>query len=110
MNYLTILLQAEGGGMDLWLMMGAIMVVFYFFMIRPQAKKAKEARNFRESLSKGAKVVTIGGIHGKVSEVKDTAVLLDVGGGMKIKVEKSAISSDSSGVMDEQTAKQAASA
>ena len=69
-----------------------IVVVFYFFMIRPQAKKQKEQKKFRESISKGDKVVTIGGIHGKVVEVKDTTIVIEVEGGMKMKVEKSAIS------------------
>lgn len=73
----------------------AIIGIFYFFMIRPQAKKAKEARKFRESLSKGTKVVTIGGIHGKVTEVQDKVVILDTGGA-KLRVEKSAISADGS--------------
>ncbi len=69
-----------------------IIAVFYFFMIRPQAKKAKEAKKFRESLAKGTKVVTIGGIHGKIIEVQEKTVLIDTNTGSKLKVEKSAIS------------------
>jgi len=80
-----------------------IVVVFYFFMIRPQAKRAKDAKKFRESLSKGTKVVTIGGIHGKVLEVQDKTVLIDTTTGSKLKVEKSAISPD--GVSEEAIAK-----
>lgn len=67
-----------------------VIVIFYFFMIRPQSKKAKEAKAFRENLEKGTKVVTIGGIHGKVLEVTETNVLLDCDGA-KLRVEKSAI-------------------
>lgn len=63
----------------------------YFFMIRPQMKRAKEARKFREGIQKGDKVVTIGGIHGKVLEVEATTVLIQVDSG-KIRIEKSAIS------------------
>jgi preprotein translocase subunit YajC len=51
-----------------WIMMGLLMVVFYFFMIRPQQKKAKDAKKFREALQKGSKVITIGGIHGRWSK------------------------------------------
>ena len=106
---LMIFLQAggDGPGYDLWLMMGAVMLVFYFFMIRPQAKKAREARKFREELKKGSRIVTIGGIHGKVTEVKESTVLVDVGGGNRMTFEKSAINMDSTGVMDESMAKQA---
>jgi preprotein translocase subunit YajC len=78
--------------MDQLIMLLLILAVFYFFMIRPQMKKQKELKKFRESLQKDDKVVTIGGIHGKVLEVNDTNVLLSCEGGTKIRVEKSAIS------------------
>jgi preprotein translocase subunit YajC len=71
-----------------------ILGVFYFFMIRPQVKRQKEAKKLRESLKPGDKVVTIGGIHGKVLEVADSTVLIS-SEGSKIRVEKSAISSSS---------------
>lgn len=90
----TILLQAEGGGAAQFIMLGLIVVVFYFFMIRPQLKKSKQQKKFRESLSKGDQIVTIGGIHGKVAEIKDTTVLIDVEGGNRLKIEKSAITSE----------------
>jgi len=80
-----------------------IIAVFYFFMIRPQAKRAKEAKKFREALAKGTKVVTIGGIHGKVVEVQEKTVLIDTTTGTKLKIEKSAISPD--GVSEETIAK-----
>lgn len=66
--------------------------VFYFFMIRPQMKKQKELKKFREGLAQGDKVVTIGGIHGKILEVTDTTVLISTEG-TKLRVDKSAISS-----------------
>ena len=71
-------------------------LVFYLFIIRPQSKKAKDDKKFRDELQKGNRVVTIGGIHGKVAEVKETTILLDVGEGKKLKVEKSAVSRDNS--------------
>jgi preprotein translocase subunit YajC len=85
-----------GQGGSTILMFGLMFVVFYLFMIRPQMKKTKEEKVFREGLKKGDRVVTIGGIHGKIVEVKDTTVLLDVGEGQKLKVEKAAVSKDNS--------------
>ena len=79
------------GGMQL-VMLLLILGVFYFFMIRPQMKKQKELKTFREKLAVGDKVVTIGGIHGKVLEIADTTVLLSCEGSAKIRVEKSAVS------------------
>lgn len=73
-----------------------IIVVFYFFMIRPQMKKQKEVKKFRENLQVGDKVVTIGGIHGKILEITDTTVLLSCESSTKIRFEKSAISMNSS--------------
>ena len=73
-----------------------IIVLFYFFMIRPQLKKSKEQKKFRENIKVGDKIVTIGGIHGKISEVQDTTFMITVEGGVKLKIEKNAISMDSS--------------
>jgi preprotein translocase subunit YajC len=85
--------QGEGG-IGSFLPIILIIVVFYFFMIRPQLKKSKEQKKFREGLAKGDKVVTIGGVHAKIAEVQETTVLIEVGEGMKLKVEKSAISAE----------------
>lgn len=68
-----------------------IVVVFYFFMIRPQMKKQKELKNFRANLKVGDKVVTIGGIHGKILEMRDTTIVIS-SEGTKLVFEKSAIS------------------
>jgi len=73
-------------------------VVFYFFMIRPQMKRQKELKKFRESLAKGDKVVTTGGIYGKVAEIKDNYVLLQVDDNVKLRVDKSAVVKDMSDV------------
>ena len=71
-----------------------VFVVFYFFMIRPQMKKTKEMNNYRSSLKKGDKVVTTGGVYGRVHEVRDNYIMLDAGGDIKLKVDKSALLKD----------------
>lgn len=84
-----------GGGSFQLIMMGAIILVFWLFMIRPQAKKAKEQKKFIENLQKGDKIVTIAGIHGTINKVNDDNTLqLEVSPGSYIKIEKSAISSE----------------
>ncbi len=90
---MNILLQAQAGGNPL-IFFVLIFGVFWFFMIRPQVKKQKAERKFREQIKKGDKVVTSGGIHGKVSSVSEGTVLLDAGDGIKLKIEKSALSLD----------------
>lgn len=82
--------MGEGGSQLIMLVL--IIGVFYFFMIRPQMKKQKELKKFREGLAQGDKVVTIGGIHGKILEVGDTNILLSCEGGSKLRIEKSAVS------------------
>lgn len=69
-----------------------IMVVFYFFLIRPQMKRAKDAKKFREAINKGDRVVTIGGIHGKVLEIREKTLLLEAESKTRFEVERSAIS------------------
>jgi len=73
-----------------------IFVIFYFFMIRPQVRKQKELTTYRNSLQKGDKVITTGGIYGRILDVKDNIVTVDVGGDVKLRVDKSAILKDSS--------------
>ena len=80
------------------LMLVLVLVVFYFFMIRPQQKKQKDLKKFRENLAVGDKVVTIGGVHGKILEVNDTTVLIN-SEGSKIRFEKSAISQSSNDLL-----------
>jgi preprotein translocase subunit YajC len=72
------------------------LVTFYFFMIRPQMKKQKELNTYRTSLKRGDKVVTTGGIYGRIYEVKDNYATIDVGGDVKLKVDKSALLKDPS--------------
>ena len=97
MNMFTLLQTApagQGGGLSMWIMLALIFVVMWFFMIRPQRKQQKELDNFRNSLKNGDKVVTIGGIHGTVCEVKDAYVLVEVDKDVKIRVSKQAIVKD----------------
>ena len=90
--------QTSSGGS--WQSMGFILllfVVFYFFMIRPQMKRQKELRKYRESLQKGDRVVTTGGIFGKILEIGDHSVVIEVENQGRLKVLKDAIVKDSTG-------------
>ena len=87
-----ILLQAAGTGMSSLIMFGMIFAVMYFFMIRPQIKKQKKEREYRSELKKGDKVVTIGGIHGKITDVKEDTFIVEVMAGNTLKIEKTAVS------------------
>ena len=94
---ITILQAAagqQGGGWQMWIMLALIFVVMWFFMIRPQRKQQKELQNFRDSLKKGDKVVTIGGIYGTVCEIKEGSVLIGVDNNVKIRVSKQALVKD----------------
>jgi len=90
----SILLQGGAGGaggmMNL-LMIVALIAIFYFFMIRPQSKKQKEIKKFREGLNVGDKVITSGGIYGIIRELKDTYILLEIADGVKIKIDKGSV-------------------
>lgn len=85
--------QPQGSPWTMWLMLGGIFVVMYFFMIRPQRKQQKEQEKFRNALAKGTKVVTISGVYGTIDEVNENTVLLEIDKGVKIKVAKNAIQS-----------------
>jgi preprotein translocase subunit YajC len=95
MNLLTVLLQGAaqsgGGGSMMWIMLIAVFAVMYFFMIRPQNKKQKEIAKFRNSLQVNQDVVTAGGIHGKIKELKDTSVVLEIANNVKVVIEKSSV-------------------
>jgi preprotein translocase subunit YajC len=104
---LSILLQSPGGssGVMQLVFLVAIIGVFYFFMIRPQMKKQKTEAQFRTTLEKGAKVVTIGGIHGRIVEVMDTTFMIEIDSNVKVKVEKSAISAEATKALQGAVAK-----
>ena len=93
----SILLQAAAANPIMqFLPIVLIIVVFYFFMIRPQMKKAKDHKKFIEELKKADKVVTSAGIHGKIVDLNETTFLIEVEGGTKIRFDKSAVSLDAS--------------
>ena len=94
MSTSVILLQAAPGGGSLQLLLlGGMILVFWLFMIRPQAKKAKDQKKFIENLQKGDRIVTIAGIHGTINKVnEDNTLQLETNPGSYMKIEKSAIS------------------
>ena len=89
----SILLQADaaGGGWSGMLMIIAMSAIFYFFMIRPQQKKQKEIRKAREAMKSGDKIVTAGGIYGRIKEVKDTCFIIEIASGVSIKIDKGSV-------------------
>ncbi|HMJ69704.1 MAG TPA: preprotein translocase subunit YajC [Cyclobacteriaceae bacterium] len=96
--YSIILQAAPQGGTNWQLMitMGLMIVVFYFFLIRPQQKKSKDQKKFIEALKVGDKVVTIGGAHGRIAEIDDDTFVIEVERGGRIRFSKSAVSLESS--------------
>ena len=84
----------QGSALPTILMFGAIILVMWLFMIRPQRKQQKELQNFRSGLKKGDKVVTVGGIYGTIVEVNDNKVLLEIDKDVKIKVDKASLVKD----------------
>ncbi len=82
-----------GADYSQFIFLGAILLVFYFFIIRPQQKKQKEARKFLSELKKGDEVVTIGGVIGKVANIEGDIVYLEVDRSVKLKLNKTAIAS-----------------
>tara|TARA_B110000879_G_scaffold70711_1_gene98754 strand:- start:155 stop:481 length:327 start_codon:yes stop_codon:yes gene_type:complete len=102
----NILLQADAAGesdFSFIILLGGMFLIMYFFMIRPQMKRQKEAKSFRSEISKGDKVVTIGGVHGKVVSVSDLTIVLELESG-KVRVDKTAVSP--TGNSDEQDLEQ----
>lgn len=95
LNYILLQTAAANPIMQ-FLPIVLIIVVFYFFMIRPQVKKAKDQKKFVEELKKSDKVVTTAGIHGKIVDMNETTFVIEVESGTKIRFDKSAVSLDAS--------------
>ena len=115
MLYNTILLQAGAGGTGgafnppFFILMGGMFIVMYFFMIRPQQKKANDQKKYLSELKKGDRVVTIGGIHGRIIKDNEDTLLIEVDNNVKLKIERSGISMENSKrVNDESGAKKEA--
>lgn len=91
---MIVLAQASaqsGGGLSGILMIVAMIAIFYFFMIRPQSKKQKEIKKQREALTKGSKIVTAGGIHGRIKEISDLYMMVEIAPNTVIRVDKNSI-------------------
>ena len=93
MTLSTILLQAQaqGQGWTSIIMMVALIAIFYFFMIRPQQKRQKEIQKAREALANGDKVITAGGIYGKVKEVSEKYFIIEIAENTRIRVAKDSV-------------------
>ena len=94
MKLLSILMEAPVGGnsgMMSIMMIVMLFVIMYFFMIRPQQKKQKEVQKMREALKVGDKVVTSGGLFGKIKEIEDTAFIVEIADGVRVKVDKASV-------------------
>ena len=91
-----ILLQANTQNPPTFIFFLLLFVIFYFFMIRPQVRKQKKESNYRESLKKGDKIITSGGIYGKIYEIKNDSLIVSIDNNVKIQVKKSSVSMDMS--------------
>ena len=102
MNTLFFLLEAapaapqQGSPWSMWIMLGAVFVIMWLFMIRPQRKQQKELQAFRNSLKRGDKVITVGGIYGEIVEVNEKTALIRVDGDVKLRVDKQGLVRDNS--------------
>lgn len=102
MNNLLFLLmsqpdgQGAGNGTMTLIMILALILIFYFFMIRPQQKKQKQIEEYRNQLTKGDKIITIGGLHGKITDVQEKVFVIEIADGVKITIEKAAVAIDES--------------
>jgi preprotein translocase subunit YajC len=94
------MMNPEGGGNGLLITFALMFVVMYFFMIRPQQKKAKQQEAYRQELGKGTKIVTSSGIHGKITEVKDNTFVIETEGGGKLRIEKSSVSMEATTLLN----------
>jgi preprotein translocase subunit YajC len=95
MKLLLVFLQQQTNPLASLLPLFLIIIVFYFFMIRPQMKRQKELKTYRESLQKNDKIITTGGIYGKIVDIKDTTVTVEIAENVRVRVDKSAVLKDS---------------
>jgi len=98
MNQLFIIADVaqnqQGSPWSSIILIGLMIVIFYFFLIRPQTKRQKEAKNFRDSLQKGDKIITAGGIYGKIVEVQDRYAVIEIDNNVKVKIDKASIAAN----------------
>ena len=105
MSLLTVFLQAGGSNLSFIVMMVAIFAIMYFFMIRPQNKKQKQIMNFRKNLEIGQSVVTAGGIYGKIKELEDNVVVLEIAANVMIRIDRNSIFADAPTTQQQNAAK-----
>ena len=91
-----------GGGYSLFIMLGLMILVLYFFMWRPESKRRKQMAQFREGLKKGDKIITAGGIYGTVKEIKETTLLIEVDGNVTLRIDKNMVVADTSDLQQQQ--------
>ncbi len=91
MTLSSVLLQASQSGLSSMLMIVAMIAIFYFVMIRPQSKKQKELKRQREAMQKGDRVVTAGGIHGKIRNIDEATIMVEVAPGVELKLDKASV-------------------
>ena len=98
---------AQGGGLQMIIMMGVLFAIMYFFMIRPQQKKQKEIEKFRKALHVGQEVITAGGIHGIIRQIEEVSnvIVLEVAKDVKIRVDRACIYADSASAAQQQAEK-----
>mgnify|MGYP001160336751 CR=1 FL=1 len=94
--------QEGSGGFGSLIFLLLIIVIFYMFFIRPQMKRSKEQKKFRENIKKGDKIITIGGLHGKIVEVQETTFTIEVAENTRLRIEKTAVAMDGSSQLGEQ--------
>ena len=94
--------QAGGGGYSLFIMLGLMILVLYFFMWRPESKRRKQMAQLRAGLKKGDKIITAGGIYGVVKEIKETTLLIEVDGNVTLRIDKNMVVADTSDLQQQQ--------
>lgn len=98
--------QPKGGGTSMLIFILLMILIFYFFMIRPQQKKQKKVEEFRNGLQKGDKITTIGGIHGKITDVKENTFVIEIANDVRVEIEKAAVSIDDAQLKSEKSKKE----
>jgi len=101
----SILLQSQSFDPTQLIMIGGMIVIFYFFFIRPQQKKQKDQKSFINEVKKGDRIITMGGLHGKVHSVEETTIIMELDKGFKVTLEKSSISLEASKKLTEEASK-----
>ena len=95
----------QGSGWSSMIMIVLLIAIFYFLMIRPQQKKQKEIKKFREGLKKGDKIITAGGIYGRIKEIKETSMMISIANDVTIEIDKGSVYPSAADAQEQQAAK-----